>query len=577
MSKLQRSLSSLTRLPEGVLNPTLADVLPRICGFTEVSAQTRQNMTSGIRTLCRVLDLPPSAVPIAAVAFRKLLVTAQPAAAGLSVSRWRNVASDARRAIKRSGLSTSAPALTAPPSKAWVTVAAMPPDPWARSAIRGLSRFCSLQKLTPEVVDDGVLLRYVEHLQANQLGRDPARAIPVLVRAWNSHVATEFPGPYHRLTAPSRSRKYAADWNDLPASLKADVDAFHEMSLHPDLLDAAFRRPVRPTTIKNRDFLIRRLAAALVARGVDASELRGLADLFRLDRLKEGLRFFIGRQGAAPCTQVPHLINLALAISKRWLHLPADQIAEISGLGRNLRQPQNGLTEKNRTRLRQFADDKVVGVFLGLSKSLIAKAKKLPLTYRSALMVQTALAIEILTFAPIRIGNLVELDRRKHFHWARHDGRRLLHLVIPAGDVKNDVDLEFPLSPELTSMLDTYVAKYQPVLNHGQPSGLLFPGKQGRPKNQAGFSRAISATIERETGLKMNPHLFRHFAALLFLEHHPGSYEEVRRILGHKRITTTLQNYAGLETAAAVRRYDDVVLARRNAPPARKGRKGGKP
>ena len=87
----------------------------------------------------------------------------------------------------------------------------------------------------------------------------------------------------------------------------------------------------------------------------------------------------------------------------------------------------------------------------------------------------------------------------------------------------------------------------------------------------------ISATIERETGLKMNPYLFRHFAALLFLEHHPGSYEEVRRILGHKRISTTLQNYAGLETAAAVRRYDEVVLARRDSSLVRKGGRGATP
>ena len=71
----------------------------------------------------------------------------------------------------------------------------------------------------------------------------------------------------------------------------------------------------------------------------------------------------------------------------------------------------------------------------------------------------------------------------------------------------------------------------------------------------------------------MNPHLFRHLGAHLFLERHPGSYEEVRRFLGHKKIDTTIENYAGMETAAAVRRFDDVILERRAGPPPIKGRK----
>ena len=57
-----------------------------------------------------------------------------------------------------------------------------------------------------------------------------------------------------------------------------------------------------------------------------------------------------------------------------------------------------------------------------------------------------------------------------------------------------------------------------------------------------------------ETGLVMNPHLFRHLGAHLFLERHPGSYEEVRRVLGHKNIDTTIENYAGLETADSMNR-----------------------
>jgi site-specific recombinase XerC len=60
--------------------------------------------------------------------------------------------------------------------------------------------------------------------------------------------------------------------------------------------------------------------------------------------------------------------------------------------------------------------------------------------------------------------------------------------------------------------------------------------------------------------LQVHPHLFRHIAAKLFLDAHPGSYELVRRVLGHRSIDTTTNFYTGLETAAAVRHFDKTIL-----------------
>jgi integrase len=422
-------------------------------------------------------------------------------------------------------------------------------------------------------VDDNVLRRYFAHLQVTLCARDPARTITVLARAWNKHVFGQTDYPCSRLNAPHRSRKYALDWDDLAASLRDDVNDFHQASLHPDPLDLNARQPISPNTVKNRDFLIRRLAAALVARGIHRDDLKNLADLFRLDRLKEGLRFFLERKNGQPCTQVPHIINLALVIGTRWINLPGKDVEELVGLARKFRSTQNGLTAKNRTRLRQFADDMVISTLLNLPARMFAAANKMPLSPRSARKAQMALAIELLIFAPMRIGNLITLDRHQHFHWARHNGQPVLHIVIPETDVKNRIGLEFPLSAEVTAMLDAYMEKYQPILARSTWPGLLFPGEGDGPKQQAGFSRAISAALLHEAGLKMNPHLFRHLAALIFLERHPGCYEEVRRLLGHKRIETTIRNYAGLEMTAAVRRYDEAVLSRRDIPSIPKRRR----
>jgi hypothetical protein len=47
----------------------------------------------------------------------------------------------------------------------------------------------------------------------------------------------------------------------------------------------------------------------------------------------------------------------------------------------------------------------------------------------------------------------------------------------------------------------------------------------------------------------------------LLLDAKPGHYEIVRKVLGHKALTTTYAHYAGAETEAAVELYDNVILS----------------
>ena len=71
------------------------------------------------------------------------------------------------------------------------------------------------------------------------------------------------------------------------------------------------------------------------------------------------------------------------------------------------------------------------------------------------------------------------------------------------------------------------------------------------------------------TGLTINPHLFRHLGAHLYLQAHPGGYETVRLVLGHKDITTTTRFYTGPEMAAAVRHFQQTILNSRDMVAAR--------
>jgi integrase len=69
-----------------------------------------------------------------------------------------------------------------------------------------------------------------------------------------------------------------------------------------------------------------------------------------------------------------------------------------------------------------------------------------------------------------------------------------------------------------------------------------------------------SERIYKGTGLRMTVHQFRHAAGALVLQQHPGNYELVRLLLGHRSVQTTINAYIGLENMQASEIYSEIVL-----------------
>jgi integrase len=89
----------------------------------------------------------------------------------------------------------------------------------------------------------------------------------------------------------------------------------------------------------------------------------------------------------------------------------------------------------------------------------------------------------------------------------------------------------------------------------------VFPGKCSiaAPITPQGLREAIKGTVQTFTGVPLTPHQFRHLAASLFLRENKGHYEEVRQLLGHADIKTTIRSYCGIETETSVRRYHEIL------------------
>jgi integrase len=141
--------------------------------------------------------------------------------------------------------------------------------------------------------------------------------------------------------------------------------------------------------------------------------------------------------------------------------------------------------------------------------------------------------------------------------------------------MKNEAPMEWPLPPEAAALVEEYIRAFRPALATAE-NNWLFPSGAA-VQSESRFSQAIETVIATEVGVIMNCHLVRHFAAWLHLKAHPGAYEDVRRVLGHRDIQSTIANYVAFEAAMAAERFDAVVLEERKATRAVAAAKWSKP
>jgi integrase len=221
------------------------------------------------------------------------------------------------------------------------------------------------------------------------------------------------------------------------------------------------------------------------------------------------------------------------------------------------------MTAKNRTTLRFFEDETVVANFLALPMTMARRSGgKSEIKVKDAVAVQTALSIELLTVAPVRCGNLATIHLERNLVRIGTGKEGQMHLYFPADAVKNETELEFPLPPSTVGLFDLYLTKFRPTLLRA-PNDWLFPGEGQGPKQAALLSKQIANAIQREIGVRLTAHQFRHLAGFLYLKANPGGHEVVRRLLGHKSIVTTIRFYAGMEVSEAIRHYDRHIESRR--------------
>lgn len=168
---------------------------------------------------------------------------------------------------------------------------------------------------------------------------------------------------------------------------------------------------------------------------------------------------------------------------------------------------------------------------------------------------QHAVALAILTYAPIRIGTLSILRIDRHLRWSSPRMGGELVIDFDGEETKNGQSHSFPLPLDCASLVRLYLAKYHPRLADGGNPHLFTSDLPGRPKRADTLGKQLTRLVHGSLGLEVNPHLYRHLVHLVVLNRFPGAYAMISRILGHKSLETAIRNYAGEDMAIALRAY----------------------
>ena len=550
--------------------PSLADLIDRLKQDRDLPATKRQNRMWALNAFARAVGKEPADIVAHPEFLRAVAREAAPESIDLGRPAWNNVRSLLGKALEWAGLASIPAHYQAPFAPVWAELwEKLPPGKNAlRMQLSRLLHYCSAQAIDPAGVTDEVLTVFHEALVGESIVDQPYETYRGAAKSWNNAAERIAGWPQQRLTVPSRQELFTYDWSIFPEALRMEVEDYCCRAAGLALDDDHFLRPQRPTTIETRRWQLRLLATAIAKSGIALDALTGLAVLLQPRTAAAGLQYLIERNGGTPSPMISHLATFLPTLARR-IEMPEEAIARLRKIAAKLKVTQHGMTLRNREALRAFDDEAAVKALLTLPARLVEEVLKSGCKgYREAKMIQTALAIELLLNAPVRIKNLASIELNRHLLEVGSRRDRRVHLRFPADEVKNANDLEFPLMRETVDLLEFCLRVWRPILCCEEESPFLFPGdRPGRPKGRATLSSQIKELVFAYTRLDLPAHRFRHAAAKIYLDRHPGQYEVIRQLLGHKDIETTIAFYAGAETASAARHYARTILGIRQGEP----------
>ena len=273
-------------------------------------------------------------------------------------------------------------------------------------------------------------------------------------------------------------------------------------------------------------------------------------------------------------------IWLLRGIAKSWLgNAQLDEALNreiIKKYDRAVKAARSGVRLKNKLKLRQFDLTDNLAALVDLPKKTYSRiSHAAPVPHSDSVKLMYALMIAILLHAPIRSKNLVELSFATNLTSVGKGRSRTLRLQLPPEMTKTRRAYEAPLPKDILPIYDLWVGVHRSSFCP-KPNDYLFPNPRGELRNRDGLAHQLTRFIERETGLRMHVHLFRHLAAKIILEHDPTHMEVARQVLGHANRRTTERAYADFRGDSSFQTYSAALDEIQSPSPKKGPSRGGR-
>jgi integrase len=535
---------------------TFDDLIRRAQEDKNLSPGQSRNLASALRRFSEV-DGRAGAMSCDANSVRGAIGRINPARHGIPPRTWSNILSQVRRACRSYGAANG---------KSYHDL--LSPE-WRllRERIEvdqrlrlGLSRFISWANRTgcsPQDVNDRVLEDFHRHMEEVDLLPDARKRYRDTCGLWNRASSSIEDWPRQLVTVPNFSRNFSLEFDELPAGLTADLEEYCAIFGGERPFDRRSpNKPLRLSTLHATRHAIRRLASAAIRSGIPPEQLTSLASLIERRNLQPALIWYRERLGKdAP--SLFEAVTKVVSIARHYLLKPEAELADLLRVSKRLNCRERGMTPKNLERLRPFAQPHYVTGFVHFGDRHRRDANASSI--RQALAYQTALVHDLLLCAPMRFNNLIGLRIGQHLRIEQRGRGTTVRIQIPAAEVKNRVDLTFELPDRVAGHLARYIQDFRPRLVAEASNDFLFPDAGDGHLTSVAMADRLCKAIRRELGLEINPHLYRHIAAFIYLQQHPGEYETVRQLLGHKVLATTTTFYTVFESWMSQRAYHRIL------------------
>ena len=547
------------------LEPTFVDAIMAITAATDLSEQIRRHWRSSLTGIAKAFDQPPELIPARYSAVRARMAALHHLPLGWTAKTLANHKSNAKIALiwfaKEKEVLQHGVAL----SPTWDRLRAQLTDPSTRYRLMPLMRFCSGIHVEPDAVKEVVIDRYMDHRARTTTRPSDDATRRIMARLWNACIGGIDGWPKVRLMEPPVRSAEGPAWEDFPEGLRSDVERelTRLKNIHRNK-DGQRSRPCKPSTLTTRRRELVAAARMAVKVGIPIGSLTSLSAMLHPDVAEKILDGYWTDNEDAPTTYTINLSCRFVGLAHAVGGLDEDALRRLGDIRFALEEYREvGMTGKNLGLIRLVLTDGVWSRVVDLPEQLMQQARlqRRHAPVRAAVLAQIAVAVAILTVAPVRLGNLasIRLGENLTKPGGPHSN---FWLTFPKYDVKNRTPLQFKLDETVTSFINEYVHDFRPALMRGSNADWLFPGESGSHKEKISFSTQIVERVQKSTGLRITVHQFRHAAGALILKHRPGEYELVRRILGHKSVQTTKNFYSSLETTQASEIFTDIVRQR---------------